>query len=179
MTERQVNYDHKEHPISIKDQYKAYTVAHGIWKERGLIPVTHDNDCEAIIGIQPMIIPLVGGDFIELGRIGDGSSGDESIYFEVNTRDKDGRVNHRFGTNFSSAFSSKFGGIKGYDFWMFYDNPGDSSQVKVLKYLAGLNPVRKFDWDHIKPGTKEMEIALSISQMAFESQRRWRGSVEL
>ena len=174
MTERNAEIKTGHDPINKRVWNKAYTVAQGLWKERGLLPVTHDANGDGILGVDPMIIPLVEGGFIELGRFDADPSGEETVYIEVDTFTKDGNKIRRFGTNLMSMFSSPYKEVYGYDFGIFFECPQDTSQVKIIRYLAGLNPIRKFDWNRIKPKTSEMEIALSLSQAAFEAQKRSR-----
>lgn len=169
MTERNIGIETDSEPISERGWEKAYLVANGVWKERRLLPVTHDSDYDRISEVSPLVIPLVGGGHIELGKFSTTPTKEETVYIEVNTGNKDGKKINSFGTNLTSMYSSGSEEASAYDFWIFFDDPHDSDQVKIVKYLAGFNPIKKIDWDSIKPKTNEMDIALSISQMVFEA----------
>ena len=172
MTERNIDIKTDYEPINEREWKKAYLVARGIWKERELLPVTHESNNGETLGVSPLVIPLVGDSHIELGRFNIGQYGEETVYVEVSTISKNGEIS-TFGTNLTSMLPSRFGENDDFGFWIFFDNPRDTSQIKIVKYLAGFNPVRKIDWDHIKPKTSEMEVALSISQMVFEAQNKF------
>jgi hypothetical protein len=128
---------------------KSYPKFKGVWEKRSILPVTHTSGFEKETDIPHLEIPFVGEGYIRLGRTKDKNALiSAKIKYSTARGDVDMREDEFIVTDGLDH--------KPYDFWIFFDSEYEEER---MKYLARMNPERDIDWEKIKPGTKEYEIA--------------------
>ena len=131
-------------------EQKPYPMFKGLWENRFVLPAIYQADFEGENG-TPLEIPLVGGGYIKLGRE-DTDRANISVDINYPTARGEMREEGFIVTDGLMQYDA-------YPFWIFYD---DHAQDERMKFLSRMKPEKDIDWEKIKSGTVEFEVAKAL-----------------